>query len=360
MGQGALMEPSLEPSRAEPGADARFVSVVVPVVERADDVVELYRSFAAELERRGEEHEFVLVFDGGFTPPAELVALSQERSNLRLLRFARSFGETAALRLGIERTRGDVILTLPAYFQVTPEGVTLLLASLTEDTDLVVANRWPRIDSWLNRLQSVAFNRMIAGVTDRPFHDIACGVRVMRRGVAEGLPLYGDLHRFIPALALREGFRVTEVAVPQHPRNARTRLYGPGVYARRLLDIAAFFFLAKFTEKPLRFFGLVGSAFFAAGAITSLVLLVNRLQGQGIANRPLLLLAVLLLALGVQLMGLGLVGEIIVHLRAPHRRAYRVRERTHSAGSEQAHSAGSGQAHSAGSGQAHSTGSGLP
>ena len=229
-------------------------------------------------------------------------------------------------------SRGDVILTLPAYFQVTPEGVITLLAALNDENDLVVANRWPRIDSWLNRVQSVAFNRMIAGVTDRPFHDIACGVRVMRRSVAEGLPLYGDLHRFIPALALREGYRVAEVAVPQHPGNARTRLYGPGVYARRLLDLAAFFFLAKFTEKPLRFFGLVGSGFFAAGAITSLVLLVSRLQGQGIANRPLLLLAVLLLALGVQLLGLGLVGEIIVHLRAPHRRAYRVRERTNSGG----------------------------
>ena len=95
---------------------------------------------------------------------------------------------------------------------------------------------------------------------------------------------------------------------------------------RRLLDIAAFFFLAKFTEKPLRFFGLVGSVFFGAGAVTRLVLLVQRLEGQGIANRPLLLLAVLLVALGVQLIGLGLVGEIIVHLQAPHRRAYRVRE----------------------------------
>jgi glycosyltransferase involved in cell wall biosynthesis len=350
MGQGALMEPTLRASRAD--ADPRFISVVVPVVERADDLLELYRTFSAALDAHGEEYEFVFVFDGGFAPPAELLALSQQRDQLRLLRFARTFGETAALRLGIERSRGDVILTLPAYFQVTPEGVSMLLAALNDDTDLVVANRWPRIDSWLNRVQSVAFNRMIAGVTDRPFHDIACGVRVMRRGVAEGLPLYGDLHRFIPALALREGYRVTEVAVPQHQGNARTRVYGPGVYARRLLDIAAFFFLAKFTEKPLRFFGLVGSAFFAAGAITSIVLVVNRLQGQGIANRPLLLLAVLLLALGVQLMGLGLVGEIIVHLRAPHRRAYRVRERTNSGGHGQARSAGSGQAHSAGSGQA--------
>ena len=146
---------------------------------------------------------------------------------------------------------------------------------------------------------------MLGGVTDRRFHDIACGVRVIRRPVAEALPLYGDLHRFIPALALREGYRVDEVPVPQHPNDARTRIYGPGVYLRRLLDVAAFFFLAKFTEKPLRFFGLVGTVFFALGAVISLVLLVERFAGQGIANRPLLLLAVLLIALGVQLMGLG-------------------------------------------------------
>jgi glycosyltransferase involved in cell wall biosynthesis len=325
--QGTLMEPTAEPMRRERTADGRFVSVIVPVVEGVDDLPELYRSFSAALTARGNEHEFVFVFDGGYVPPPELAALSRERPNLKLLRFARTFGETAALRLGIERSRGDLLLTLPAYFQVQAEGVGALLDALTDQTDVVVAARSPRIDSWLNRLQSAAFNRMISGVSDRKFHDSACGVRLLRRAAAEGLPLYGDLHRFIPALALREGYQVVEVAVPQHPGNARTRVYGPATYARRLLDIAAFFFLAKFTEKPLRFFGLVGSLFFATGTVTSLILLVNRLQGQPIANRPLLLLAVLCLALGVQLMGLGLVGEIIVHLRAPHRRAYRVRER---------------------------------
>ena len=246
---------------------------------------------------------------------------------MRLLSFARTFGETAALRLGIERSRGDVIVTLPAYFQVQAEGIGPLLDALQGGADLVVANRSPRVDSWLNRLQSRGFHWMLRSVTDHRFHDIACGVRVMRSSTAEALPLYGDLHRFIPALALREGFRVDEVAVPQHPGDAGTRVYGPGVYLRRLLDVAAFFFLAKFTEKPLRFFGLVGSVCFGLGAFTSLVLLVERIGGQAIANRPLLLLAVLLVVLGVQLMGLGLVGEIIVHLRSPHRRAYRVRER---------------------------------
>ena len=321
------MEPNVERAETSGRADARLVSVIVPVVERSDDLMVLRQAYAQELERRGEEHEFLFVFDGGFVPPPELVDLSRRDESIRLLSFARVFGETAALRLGIERSRGDVIITLPAYFQVQPGGIALMLDALQGGADLVVANRSPRVDSWLNRLQSRGFHWMLSGVTDRRFHDIACGVRVMRRATAEALPIYGDLHRFIPALALREGYRVDEVAVPQHPSDARTRVYRPGTYLRRLLDVAAFFFHAKITEKPLRFFGLVGSVCFGLGAVTSLVLLWERLAGQAIANRPLLLLAVLLVALGVQLMGLGLVGEIIVHLRSPHRRAYRVRER---------------------------------
>jgi glycosyltransferase involved in cell wall biosynthesis len=324
--EGTLMEATIERSGAESAGGTGLISVVVPVVERVDDLLDLRRAFGAELDRRGEEHEFLFIFDGGFTPPPALVALSHEDPSVRLFTFARVFGETAALRLGIERSRGAVIVTLPAYFQVKAEGMGPLLDALAAGADVVVASRSPRVDSWLNRLQSRAFHRMLGSVTERRFHDIACGVRVMRRSVAETLPLYGDLHRFIPALALREGHRVEEVPVPQHPNDAAMRVYGPGVYLRRLLDVAAFFFLAKFTEKPLRFFGLVGSVFFGLGALTGIVLLVERVAGQGIANRPLLLLAVLLLALGVQFMGLGLVGEIIVHLRSPHRRAYRVRE----------------------------------
>ena len=325
--QQSLMEPTPDTSIPRTLGDFGFISVVVPVVERADDLVAVYHAFRRELQTRPQACEFLFVFDGRFTPSPELVALAKGNEGVRILRFAREFGETAALRLGIERSRGDLVITLPAYFQVQPEGIHLLLDGISEGAEMVVANRSPRLDSWFNRMQSRAFHSIVGGASEQRFHDMACGVRAMRRSVAEALPLYGDLHRFIPALALREGFRVNEVAVPQHPGDARTRVYRPGVYLRRLLDIAAFFFLAKFTEKPLRFFGLVGSLFLTAGTVLSLVLLIQRVEGQGIANRPALLLAVLFLALGVQLMGLGLVGEIIVHLRAPHRRAYRVRER---------------------------------
>lgn len=324
---GVLMDPTADPATRSPSG-ASLISVVVPVVERADDLVAVYRAFERELNHRPEAHEFLFVFDGRLSPPTELVALTRENKTVRILRFAREFGETAALRLGIERSRGDLVLTLPAYFQVQPEGIRRVLEAVDEGADLAVANRSPRLDSWLNRVQSRAFHSIIGGASQQRFHDMACGLRAMKRSVAEALPLYGDNHRFIPALALREGYRVEEIAVPQHPNDARMRIYGPGVYFRRLLDIAAFFFLAKFTEKPLRFFGLIGSVFLMSGAAMSLVLLIQRVEGTGIANRPALLLAVLLVALGVQLIGLGLVGEIIVHLRAPHRRAYRVRERT--------------------------------
>lgn len=325
--EGALMQPLDTPTPDPQRPRGRMISVVVPVVERADDLVALYRAFGGELARRGEEFEFLFVFDAGFVPGPELTALAAETGQIHLHRFAQKFGETAALRLGIERSQGDLLLTLPAYFQVLPEGLGPLIDSVAAGSEMVVASRSPRLDTWLNRIQSRAFHKILGGMAGTSFHDMGCGVRIMRRQVAESLPLYGDMHRFMPALAVREGYRVTEVSVPQHPSDARMRVYAPGVYVRRLLDIATFFFLAKFTEKPLRFFGLVGSVSFAIGMVISLALVVDKLAGQAISNRPLLLLGVLLIALGVQLIGLGLVGEIIVHLRAPHRRAYRVRER---------------------------------
>ncbi|MGH7497971.1 MAG: glycosyltransferase [Gemmatimonadales bacterium] len=324
--KGVLMQPLDVPTVAATRPTEHLVSVVVPVVERVDDLAALYRAFAGELERRGEEFEFLFVFDGGFEPSPELTALAHQSERIHLHRFAQRFGETAALRLGIERSRGDLLVTLPSYFQVRPEGLGPLIDAVAGGAEMVVANRSPRLDSWLNRLQSRAFHQILGGIAETRFHDMACGVRVMRRRVAESLPLYGDMHRFIPALAVREGYRVQELAVPQHPNDARMRVYGPGVYFRRLLDIATFFFLAKFTEKPLRFFGMIGSISVAIGGAIGIVLVADKIAGHPISNRPLLLLGVLLVAVGVQLIGLGLVGEIIVHLRAPHRRAYRVRE----------------------------------
>ena len=328
MATHSAFAPRATSRRSSEDTAGEIVSLIIPVVRRADDLIVLHDAFAAAVSTVTAHYEFLFVFDGGFGPPPEaLVARSRRDRRIRVLRLAYAFGETAALRAGIAASRGNVVMTIPPYFQVPPQGVAQLLDAVHNGADVAVARRCPRRDGWLNRLQSYVFHTLIRSVSGG-FHDMGCGVRAMRRDIGESLRLYGDMHRFIPLLAFREGYRVAEIPLPQHAADARPRVYKPGIYVRRLLDIMTLFFLAKFTEKPLRFFGLLGSTLFAPGALITLVLLVQRLEGVGIADRPVLLLGVLLLALGVQLVGIGLVGEMIVYLKAPHRRSYRVRETT--------------------------------
>ena len=315
---------SVDPNRGE-GRQVD-VSVIVPVGERVDDVAELYRAFSEPLERMGTEFEFVFVLDGVTDGVASRIdELAREDPKIKAYGFVQSFGEAAAIRAGIEHSSGAVIVTLPSCFQVEPEGIGMALQALEESDDVVVCYRSPRSDGVINRLQLRAFHWLLRLLSGYSFKDLACGLRAMRREAAVSLPLYSGLDRFIPALAQLEGFSVKEIPVAQHPLDAKTRVYWPIEYFRQALDLMAFFFISKFTDKPLRFFGAVGSALAVAGVAIGAVLAVQRLGGQGIANRPLLLLSVLLVALGVQIVSLGLIGEMIVYQRRPGRTLYRVR-----------------------------------
>src|SRR5690606_11727433 len=178
------------------------------------------------------------------------------------------------------------------------------------------------------RIQNRILHRIIGRLADDRIHDVACGVRAFRREVLLEMPLYGDFSRFLPIFAQRDGYRVEELAVPQHPADARARIYGPGVYLRRVIDLLNLFFLLRFTDKPLRFFGMIGIVLGMIGSAILLVLLGQRLGGQGIADRPFLLLGVLFVVVGAQAIALGLIGEIIVHLHAPARKPYRIARST--------------------------------
>lgn len=325
-GKTAYVTNQTEPTdEAESPGRSPEVSVVVPLVERSDDPVEIFRALAQRLRARGRDFEFLFVVDGGFgDPPESLLDLARSESSVRLLRLKGSLGETATLRAGFDTARGDVIVTCSAYWQVEPEAMDRVLDEIQNGFDVVVCRRWPRRDGWLNRMQTRAFHAVVKRGVGVPFHDMACGFRALKASVARSLTLYGDLHRFLPGLAVEQGFRVTEVDVPQHEADTGTRIYRPGIYVRRMLDIFTYYFLVKFTEKPLRFFGLLGAGLAILGGGLAGVLAIQRLGGQGIANRPLLLLAVLLFVLGVQLVGLGLVGEIIVHLRTSRSSRYRI------------------------------------
>ena len=316
---------SREAPAAVDGEHKVGVSVIVPVTERPESLSDLYAEYSAPLRASGRSYEFIFVAEpwfGKLTAPLEQLAGKGEP--IRVLQVAQTMGEASLLKLAVAHCRGAIVLTLPAYRRIEAAALVELIARVEQGADLAVARRWPRHDSWVNRLQSRVLHAALKSLGSGKIHDVACGVRAMRREVLQDVALYGDFFRFFPLLALREGYSVVEVPTPQHERDRAARIVGPGTYLRRIIDIVGLVFLLRFTEKPLRFFGLLGSLSAIAGVLVLAVLTVQRLGGRGIADRPLLLLGVLLLVLGVQAIALGLIGEIIVYLSASRRPSYRV------------------------------------
>lgn len=314
--------PTLEPVAGDGGAS---VSVIIPVAERPHDLVQLYRDYAGPLGAMGREVEYVFVLEPYFAPVAErLRALAAEGEPIRVLMPGHTVGEASLLKVGAEQCSGEIIVTLPAYYRVVPDALPELVRRVDGGADLAVARRWPRRDKLANRIQTRAFHVLVGGLVGNRIRDVACGVRAMRTDILREVPIYGDFFRFLPILAHREGYRVDEVDAPQHPRDAATRIHAPGVYLRRLIDALGLMFLVRFTDKPLRFFGLTGIGLSLAGVGVLATVLVQKFGGYALADRPLLLLGVLLVVLGAQAIALGLVGEIIVHVNAPRRRPYRI------------------------------------
>jgi glycosyltransferase involved in cell wall biosynthesis len=291
------------------------LSVIVPITKGHENIRSLYLQVVRELTPHGMPFEFIFVLDGPNFPEAEsqLRELQTSCSGLRVYRLNRAFGEAAALKTAGAHARGRTILTLAPYFQLAPGAITKILDTLNGGYDLVVARRHPRIDPWFYRLQSRVFHLLTNWLTGIRLWDITCGLRAMKAEVLRAIPLYGDLHLFVPVLAYKHGFRIAEVPVPQNPANAQLRVFPPGLYFRRLLDIVTVFFLFKFTRKPLRFFGLGGAGLFATGfLITGYLATLRLFHVTALGDRPLLVLGVLLMALGFQTASLGLIGEIIV------------------------------------------------
>lgn len=307
--------------------DATGVSVIIPVSERYDSTAALYDAYKAGVAAAGIRYEFIYIIDGDYPEVVQaLTALQARGEPIRIIRFTQWFGEATALTAGFQLSTMPIILTLPAYCQVEPDEIPKLLTALS-DQDMVVARRWPRCDAAVNRIQTRLFNAISSSITGSYFRDLGCGVRAFKRQIVEVVPVYGDQHRFLPVLARRWGFRVKELEVAQSRHDTASRIYKPGVYLRRLLDVFTVFFLVKFTKKPLRFFGLIGSAISLAGGLVVATMVVQRaFFGLGLADRPLLLLASLLVVLGVQIFGLGLIGELIIFTHAKDIKEYTIEE----------------------------------
>lgn len=301
------------------------ISVIVVVSGRHDPLESLHGAYRDGLAALAQPLEFVYVLDGPCPEGRQaLDRLQAQGEPVRIIQLNRAFGEAAALSAAFRHVRGEVIVTLPAFHQVEATELPRLVESL-EGADLVVARRSPRVDSRLNRVQTAVFGALVRALTRTPFRDLGCNARALRRRVAEEIDLYGDQHRFLPLLAVNHGFRVLEIAMRQSARDRFRRIAAPGTCVRRMLDLLTVFFITKFTRRPMRFYGLIGSATAGGGGVYMAYLVFQRLVTEiPLADRPALLLAALLVVLGVQIFSMGLIGELIIYANARNMDEYAI------------------------------------
>jgi len=305
----------------------RKISLIIPITERHDDMVEIYQDYKSALRGLNTPFEMIAVVDGEFDKAyQQLKTLKSQGENLIIIKHARMFGESTAIMAGFRISTGDVILLAPPYHQVDMSDLPTIMESL-DRSDMVVVRRWPRIDSRLNQFQTNLFHYLVRPLAGKVTSDLGCGVRMFRREVLDEIPLYGDLHRFLPILAFRQGFKIREVDARQSHKEKRLRTYPPGTYLRRLIDLLTVFFLIKFTRKPLRFFGLTGTAVLVAGLAITCYLVVGRLFFHvGLSDRPLFLVGILFVVLGLQIFAIGLIGELIIFIHARDVKDYQIEQ----------------------------------
>jgi len=286
----------------------------------APDSFDALSQYEKALSRLPLQCELTVVVNGDSGPLEELMQrLDTCQLATQVVQIHRYCDESTAVRAGLEASRGEMIVLLPAYVQSDPNAIVKMLDEITQGAHYVATWRNPRVDSRWGACKSYWFNVLTSSMTGVKLHDINSGLRIMTREVSEHLPIYGDLHRFSPILAAMQGFHVSEVTV-RHLTERRMEKGEShfGVYLRRALDLMALFFLFKFTKKPLRFFGLIGSTSLAMGALIIMWVSIQRFLGTNMADRPALLLGVVFVVLGVQLFSVGLLGELIIFTHGRH------------------------------------------
>jgi glycosyltransferase involved in cell wall biosynthesis len=319
-----------------------MLSLIIPLLNEADNLLPLYERLATSLEQVGQPYEIIFIDDGSTdASPAILEDLfRRDPAHMRVIQFRCNFGKTAALNAGFAHARGQVIITMDADLQDDPAEIPAMLAKLDEGYDLVTAWRFNRQDPLDKTLPSRIFNFVVSRVTGVRLHDFNCGFKVYRRTVTDSVKLYGELHRFIPVLAYQHGFRIAELPVQHHPRRAGVSKYGAGRLLKGFLDFGIVLFLTTYLKRPLHLFGTVGLAVFGAGSLINLYLaflwLLREVGGvAGIApigTRPLLIVGVLAMIMGIQLISIGLLGEMLRYFTyrpAEEYAIHRVLEETH-------------------------------
>jgi glycosyltransferase involved in cell wall biosynthesis len=288
------------------------LSVVVPVHNEERSVALLYDELGSALEPLGIDWEAVFVDDGSTDGTfAALTRLHAGADNVHVVRLRRNFGKAAALGAGFDQARGETVVTIDGDLQDDPSEIPRLLAKLDEGFDLVSGWKAHRRDPLSRRLLSRIFNRVTSLFSGVRLHDMNCGLKAYRAEVVHGLRLYGELHRFIPVLAHYRGFRIAELPVNHRPREHGRSRYGIERYLRGFLDLLTVSFIGRYRHRPLHLFGGLGLGLGLLGTGILIYLTVVKALGHAIGGRPLLLLGVLLVVVGLQFFSLGLISEMI-------------------------------------------------
>ena len=284
------------------------------------------RRYLQAIEVLPNDSELIIINNGLGTATSTALAAQLSGSGVAatIVSLHRACGESAALSTSLQQITGQYVILLPPYPQSDPNDILRLIAELSKGLDYVASCRRPRVDGWAGERRSRLYNWLARRISNVDLSDINSGLRAMRRQVLDQVPLYGDLHLFLPILAARQGFRVGEVPVRHLEERVGAIDEGKGVYLRRLLDLLTLFFLLRFTHKPFRLFGGIGAGLTSSGALVTFVLAVQRLLGEPLADRPMLIFGTMLIVLGIQLFSLGLLGELIIYVNADRVTDYQI------------------------------------
>jgi len=321
-------EPAAEPTAKGQEQVQPYISVLVPVLNEEGTIEELTRRLIDTLEKAGHTFEIVYIDDGSSDRTiAEIRRMNAADARVSLVRFRRNFGKAAAITAGVEHSSGDIVITIDGDLQDIPEEIPRFIDKLEqEELDLVSGWKQDRQDPVGKWLPSLLFNWVTGKLAQVPLHDFNCGFKAYRREVLDQVSVYGELHRYIPVLASRRGFRVGELAVSHAKRKSGVSKYGWDRFYKGLLDLITVLFITKYTRRPLHLFGAFGLASIGLGIAINTYLAVLWFLNEPLSNRPLLQLGILLTVLGFQILTTGLIGEMITFKSFKRQDSYSIRE----------------------------------
>jgi len=309
--------------------ETKKITVIIPVFNEEENLNQLYSSLQRVLDNISIDYEILFIDDGSIDQSYQIMRqIFNKNKNIKIIKFRGNFGKSAAIDAGITNANGDIIITIDADLQDEPENIPNLLEALNE-FDMVCGFRFKRQDSFTKKIASKIYNWLARRILKIKIHDLNCGLRAFKKEVVKDIEVLGEMHRYIPAIAAWKGFRVGEVKIKHNPRKFGKSKYGFTRLFKGLIDMITVKFLISYSARPAHIFGLFGLALFASGFISGLYLVaIKFLYHVSISNRPLLLLAVLLLILGVQMVSFGMIAEMTsrVHYSIQKSKPYTIKE----------------------------------